>query len=604
MTQRYINSAHKKQGFSLVEVMLTSVLFALIVTAFSGSYLYGTQSTALATSRAQAAFIAEEGMEAVRNIRDSGFTNLTTGTHGLSHNSGQWEFSGTSDATGMFTRNVTITDEDAYRKKVVVTVAWQQNIQRTGLISLESEFTNWERSVSAPPNAFSIDISTANLSTGGTVVQGIKIQNTTETDLTIDTITLTWDNGNLIEFIDISGTEVWAFNGAGDPNGRQSSGTVLDIEDYLITQSMGQVPINGFEFNGDMTGATVTMIFTMTTGESYQTTVSFTAPEPPPTPDWVLPALNGIYNTPDAAPGVDAIVFGNTAYFVTEGAGNDFYTIDVTDHANLSLLSSVSLGVGTSGLDISGSNAYVSSHEDNQELQVIDLISATQTGSYDKSGNADANDVRISGNTAYLVTNTVGGNPGYEFYSIDVSTPSAPSLIGGLNIGDSINAIDISGNYAYLVTADDTAELQIVDISLPYSPAIISTLNLPDRADATAIHVSGNYAYVGRAKTSGGNGELYIIDISNVSAPTVLNGVGYELNTNVNDVFAYGTNVFLATSDSSKEFQVIGISDPTTLTLTGTLNLAGIATSVYVSDNSAFVTTENRNQEFIVIEPN
>ncbi|EKD76163.1 MAG: hypothetical protein ACD_43C00207G0001, partial [uncultured bacterium] len=41
------------KGFSLVEVMLASAVFALLVTALVGAYLYGEEATALAGHRAR-----------------------------------------------------------------------------------------------------------------------------------------------------------------------------------------------------------------------------------------------------------------------------------------------------------------------------------------------------------------------------------------------------------------------------------------------------------------------------------------------------------------------------------------------------------------------
>src|SRR3989344_2787064 len=83
-------------GFSLVEVILSTSVFVLLVTALVGAYLYGQESTALAGNRARAALLAEEGLEAARNIRDAGFPNLTDGAYGLTTTSNQWNLSGSS----------------------------------------------------------------------------------------------------------------------------------------------------------------------------------------------------------------------------------------------------------------------------------------------------------------------------------------------------------------------------------------------------------------------------------------------------------------------------------------------------------------------------
>ena len=138
------------KGFSLVEVLLAVSVFGLIVTGLIGGLIYGQQSTALAGQRARATMIAEEGLEAVRNIRDENFTNLTDGTFGLTTTSNQWNLSGSSDVTDIFTRQIVIAAVDVNRKQVMSTITWQQNPQRTGQVQLHTYLTNW-RSGSAPP---------------------------------------------------------------------------------------------------------------------------------------------------------------------------------------------------------------------------------------------------------------------------------------------------------------------------------------------------------------------------------------------------------------------------------------------------------------------
>ena len=136
-------------GFSLVEAALASAVFGLLVTALVGAYLYGQESTALAGNRVRAVLLAEEGLEAVRNIRDAGFSNLSDGTFGLTTAGNQWNLSGSQDVSGMFTRQIAVSSVDAARKSVTATVTWQQNLQRSGIVSLGTRMTAWQASAPA-----------------------------------------------------------------------------------------------------------------------------------------------------------------------------------------------------------------------------------------------------------------------------------------------------------------------------------------------------------------------------------------------------------------------------------------------------------------------
>ncbi|MEX0917613.1 MAG: hypothetical protein WDZ93_00475 [Candidatus Paceibacterota bacterium] len=140
-----------QSGFLLVEVILAVSVFVLLVTALVGAWLYGQESTMLAGERVRAALLAEEGLEAARNIGDEDFANLADGTHGLAISGGGWAFSGSSDTSGVFTRQLEISSVDDDRKEITATVTWQQNQQREGNVSLVTYLTNWQEEVGGPP---------------------------------------------------------------------------------------------------------------------------------------------------------------------------------------------------------------------------------------------------------------------------------------------------------------------------------------------------------------------------------------------------------------------------------------------------------------------
>ncbi len=138
-------------GFSLVSVLLAVSIFGLIVTALVGSLIYGQESTAMAGARSRAAILADEGLEAVRSIRDENFSNLTDGPHGLVISGNQWTLSGTSDTIDSFTRQIVISSVDANRKQVTSTISWQQNPQYTGQVQAISYITNWRAQAGGGP---------------------------------------------------------------------------------------------------------------------------------------------------------------------------------------------------------------------------------------------------------------------------------------------------------------------------------------------------------------------------------------------------------------------------------------------------------------------
>lgn len=141
----------KPGGFVLIEVILASALFALLILACSVAILSGQEASVLGGNRTRAVFLAEEGLEAVRNIRDEDSAALTNGPHGLMVAGGVWTFSGAEDVTGIYTRVMTISDADTGSKEVTSRVTWQQNAQRAGEVTIVSRLSEWMIPLPPPP---------------------------------------------------------------------------------------------------------------------------------------------------------------------------------------------------------------------------------------------------------------------------------------------------------------------------------------------------------------------------------------------------------------------------------------------------------------------
>jgi hypothetical protein len=85
----------------------------------------------------------------------------------------------------------------------------------------------------------------------------------TNKDITITQLLLTWDTETeeeKITKVQINGSNVWAFDGVGFPNGKQDSGTLLDIQDYTISADTNPTSLhNQFYFSKDMNSKDITM---------------------------------------------------------------------------------------------------------------------------------------------------------------------------------------------------------------------------------------------------------------------------------------------------------------------------------------------------------
>ena len=134
-------------GFSLIEIILSSALLAMFALAFLGVLGFSQESTLRAGQRSRAIFLAEEGLEAARNIRDENFTNLTVGNHGIT-STNKWLFSGQTDIVENFTRTVSVADVNLQTKQVTSEVTWKQAGGNHVSVSFSTLFTDWRTATS------------------------------------------------------------------------------------------------------------------------------------------------------------------------------------------------------------------------------------------------------------------------------------------------------------------------------------------------------------------------------------------------------------------------------------------------------------------------
>lgn len=140
---------HTSKGFSMVEMILSIAIFLVFVTSVSG-LIYGSwNQTRNAINKERATYLAKEAIELSRNLRDSDYTNLVDGIHGLSLNGNTWEFSGSSDNTDIFTRNLTVLSISENQKQLTSVVEWP-DYNGINSVTLSTYLTNF-RKITPPP---------------------------------------------------------------------------------------------------------------------------------------------------------------------------------------------------------------------------------------------------------------------------------------------------------------------------------------------------------------------------------------------------------------------------------------------------------------------
>lgn len=429
-----------KKGFSAIEVLLASSVFIIVVSAFVGAIIYGNQSQKTAGQYNSATLYAQEAYEAVRSIRDSGFSNLPVldGTYYLSSSGNVWSLVLTPEpALNGFTRSVTISTINSNTKEIVVNVNFSPSPQRTKTLSFTNRLTNWS-SIAVVPASWANPGQDSLLDFAG-LNDGLKIQ--------------------------VQGNYAYIVRNDGTPDF-----IIVDFSNTVSPAIVGSLSLSGIPNNIYVSGNYAYV----SSSDNAQELQIINIANP------ALPSVVGTFDAAGTSDGRGIYVSGNTAYLgKISQTGADLFTINVANPASPSLLGSLDLAGNCNEVYVSGNYSYIASSHNNQELQVVNVTnpaSLSLTGFYNPAGNTDAFTLSGQGNFIYL-------GRGNVLYAINVSTPATPTLSG--SIGTPGTTYDVSlntaggGIYLFVTNGSATQELQVVNISNPASMSIFGTFDPP-----------------------------------------------------------------------------------------------------------------------------
>jgi len=138
-----------ERGQSLVELLLAMGVFVLTVSVITWLILDVYLADRSGRERTLATFLAKEGIEVARSIRDNSWDALTIGEHGLTISGGKWTFSGSqediSNKLKEGVRKIIVESVDSDRKKVTSQITWKLSEARSQDVSLISYLTQWKK---------------------------------------------------------------------------------------------------------------------------------------------------------------------------------------------------------------------------------------------------------------------------------------------------------------------------------------------------------------------------------------------------------------------------------------------------------------------------
>lgn len=138
-----------QSGQSLIELIIAIGIIVLVISSVAFLVIDSYVSGRLSKEITQANFLAEEGMEAIRSIRDNSWDDLSPGTYGLAISGSNWILQGSqediSSQLNEGTRIITIEEIDFDRKKITSQIDWKFVEDRLQQVQLITYLTNWQK---------------------------------------------------------------------------------------------------------------------------------------------------------------------------------------------------------------------------------------------------------------------------------------------------------------------------------------------------------------------------------------------------------------------------------------------------------------------------
>ncbi len=460
-------SLRLRAGQSLLEVLVAVALLALMATGSFG--LVGTTVTEsrIAAQQADARNLAEEGLEAARQIRNADFAALTAGTHGLVLSGTTWAFSGASDVTAAtYTRTITITQIDENQRDVRVTVSWTARPGRTLSYTESTRFANW---VDAPiPPA-----------------SNCKAQGSASGDWTHPVVLGSADIGSGNQGTDVVVKWPYAFI-----SGVASSSSKPDLFVYDVTNTAAPSLVKSIDTGSGGINSLFLVgnyLYAASANDSKELQI-FNITTPASTSLVASADLSGSADGLSVLAAGQWVVIGRAASSSTEVV---FY--DVTNPAVPSVVGSFNAADNVNDFATDGTNVYAISSDASQDIivyNVADPLHPTQTLTYNLPDLQEDLSISYHDPGKLLV-----GNQGSQLVVVNATDINHMSLQSTYNAGGYVQDVYcVVGDLAFAGTTNSTKEFQIFNIANLDAITLSASLNFPQVA--TGVDFYNNMVFV------------------------------------------------------------------------------------------------------------
>jgi len=519
-----------QRGQSLVELLVAIAISMLIVPALLTGLVASQDGKAQLAQRSQGILLLKETDEAIRNIRENGWTTFAiNGTYHPQKSGSTWILANGSETINGITRSIVIGDVqrdangnivssggtiDPSTKSVITTVSWTlprvSSMQSTAFLTRYRNNLTYVQTTQADFNA-GVNNGTAVVATTGTGIP---------------------NDGQI---------QLGSGGGGNWCNPGSSVVATYDLPGQGVVQAISAT-----------TSATQDVAYTTTGGNSSGDAVdglTISHASPPI-------VANPSKNTEAKAYGIFVDNAGSYVYFNENNPPN--HTVRIAKASDLSDLGffDVTHGSGTS-IYVSGNTGYTIVGD---MLYSFDVSSKNgsrpQLGSVELSGTGKR--VVVVGTNAYVATSSTDN----QLQIINVSDPTEMNVTKSVDLENNQGAVDVYVNntqtYAYIATnySPGSNDFFIVDLK--------NTENIYGYVTKNGMNPKGITVVPGnKAILVGSGGELYqVFDVTTPSAATHCGGMSPSGVTSINAISSVtqtNGNAFsyILTNNASAEFQIV-----------------------------------------------
>ncbi len=442
-----------RPGFLLVEALVGFALFAIFMAAVGLTLLVSQQSTAAASNRARAIALSSRALEGVQMIRNAGWSNLQTGTHGVYVQNGQWAFTGSAvTTTDGFATSVILSQVATGRMAVTATTQWDHHNAGSGTVKLSNELTDWR---------------TPKTIGNWAAPQTLGSSTTLQTRL-YNRVTVANNTAFVTGDISGGGAGLYLFDVSNAASPLQiATGFSLGVSAHDVVASGQRLYVATEDPAAEI------RIYDISDPSNFNAA-----------------DLLGSYDLPGSGRARALVLNGSTLLVGQTLSVDDpeITVLNVDDPTDPSLTSVIEMDGDVQDLSLQGDALYIATTDDGGEIRVADLSDiehphAPPEWGYNLTDVTDAKAVSVAGTGAVLAR--ADGTFVEEGVLFDLTLQAVPATPPGpwyWEAGGSINdlQLDLSGRYAFVATSHSGGEMRVLDMAKWHSglQPVVATMPL------------------------------------------------------------------------------------------------------------------------------